>query len=140
MVYFLLYVSSATTLFSRSELDAILAISRKNNTALEVSGILLYKDGNLMQLLEGDENAVVTLYDKLGRDPRHKDLTVIWDGTEEERQFPSWSMAFRDLDGPDARSTEGYSEFLSTPLTSSDLTTNVTSCLQLLDLFKTSIR
>jgi hypothetical protein len=140
MVYFLLYVSSAKKLFSRNELDEILAISRKNNTAVDVSGILLYKDGNLMQLLEGAQPEVTALYGRIGQDPRHTDLTLIWDGVEEERQFPSWSMAFRDLDGPDARSTPGYSEFLSTPLTSSQLANDVTHCRQLLDLFKTSIR
>jgi hypothetical protein len=139
MVYFLLYVSSATRLFSRTELDEILEISRRNNTAVDVSGILLYKDGNLMQLLEGAEPAVTTLYARIGRDSRHKDLTMIWDGTEEERQFPSWSMAFRDLDGPDARSTPGYSDYLSTPLTSPDLKSDVTHCQQLLNLFKTSM-
>ena len=139
MVHFLLYVSSATELFSRSELDDIHAISRKNNAALSVSGILLYKGGNLMQLLEGDEKAVVDLYAKIGRDPRHHDLTVIWDGAEETRQFPSWSMAFRDLDGPDACSTPGYSDFLTTPLTSAQLATDPTHCQRLLNLFKTTM-
>lgn len=139
MVYFLLYVSSATNLFSRTDLEVILDMSRRNNTALAVSGILLYKDGNLMQLLEGEKQAVVNLYAKIGQDPRHHDLTMIWDGTEDQRQFPSWSMAFRSLDGPDARSIPGYSEFLTTPLTSSQLTTDGTHCLQLLNLFKTSM-
>jgi hypothetical protein len=139
MLYFLLYVSSATKLFSRHELDGILATSRNNNAALDVSGILLYKDGNLMQLLEGDKRAVVPLYAKIGQDSRHKDLTVIWDGTEDERQFPNWSMAFRDLEGPDTRSTPGYSDYLTTPLTSPELKTDVTHCQQLLNLFKTSM-
>ena len=139
MVHFLLYVSSATELLSRAELDEILAISRKNNAALSVSGILLYKGGNLMQLLEGEEKAVVDLYDKIGRDPRHHDLTVVWDGAEDTRQFPSWSMAFRDLDGPDAHNTPGYSDFLTTPLTSPLLTTDASHCQQLLNLFKASM-
>ena len=139
VLYFLLYVSSATTLFTRPEVDEILAISRRNNSALGISGILLYKDGNLMQLLEGEPRAITDLYAKIGRDPRHHDLTLIWDGSEDQRQFPGWSMAFRDLDGPNARGTPGYSEFLTTPLTSSQLTTDVTHCQQLLNLFKTSM-
>jgi hypothetical protein len=135
----LLYVSSAKHLFSRTDLNGILAISRKNNAALGVSGILLYKGGNLMQLLEGEERAVVDLYAKIGQDPRHHDLTMIWDGVEDERQFPSWSMAFRDLDSSDARAIPGYSDFLTTPLTSTELTTDVTHCRQLLNLFKSSM-
>lgn len=139
VVHFLLYLSSATNLFPRSELDDILGISRRNNKALGVSGILLYKDGNLMQLLEGEKRAVVDLYAKISRDPRHHDLTMIWDGTQEQRQFPSWSMAFRDLDGPDARTTPGFSEFLTTPLTGAELAKDVTNCQQLLNLFKRSM-
>jgi hypothetical protein len=135
----LLYVSSATNRFTRPEIDELLDISRRNNPTLGISGILLYKDGNLMQLLEGEQRALAELYAKIGRDPRHHDLTLIWEGSEDQRQFPSWSMAFRDLDGPDARGTPGYSEFLTTPLTSSHLTTDITHCQQLLNLFKTTM-
>ncbi len=51
MIYFLVYVSSATTLFSRSDLEDILVKSNQNNSRLGVSGALLYKGGNLMQVL-----------------------------------------------------------------------------------------
>jgi len=137
--YFLVYVSSAVRLFSRAELDEILATSRKNNAALGISGILLYKDGNLMQLLEGDKSAVRGLYARIGADPRHRGLIEMWDGTEAERQFPDWSMAFRDLDGADPTGTPGYSEFLSRPLASQDPEQDVTHCQSLLALFRTTL-
>jgi hypothetical protein len=139
MVHFALYVSSATNLYSRAELDRILTTSRRNNTAWAISGMLLYKDGNLMQLLEGEKRAVNGLFGRIERDPRHHDLTMIWQGTEDRRQFPGWSMAFRDLDGPDAANTPGYSDFLTSPLNSSHLTSDVTHCQQLLNLFKTTM-
>ncbi len=69
MVYFLLYVSSATNLFSRKDLDVILDMSRRNNTALAVSGILLYKDGNLMQLLEGENGQLLICTPRSDRIP-----------------------------------------------------------------------
>ena len=136
MIYFLVYVSSASTLFSRSDLEDILVKSNQNNFRLGVSGALLYKGGNLMQVLEGDKSAVRTLYTKIGQDPRHNGLMVIWDGLQEERQFPSWSMAFRDLNAPDALATPGYSNFLNTPLTSSEFAADPTLCQQLLTTFK----
>jgi Sensors of blue-light using FAD len=139
MPFFLVYVSSATSLFSRQEIDEILALSHQNNTRLDVSGILLYKDGNLMQLLEGDEEVVEALYAKISADPRHGGLIRMWDGTEDERQFPDWSMAFRDLNGPDAFGTPGYSDFLTTAPTGKGLTMDVTHCRQLLDLFRVSM-
>jgi hypothetical protein len=139
MPYFLVYVSSASSLFSREEIDEILADSHRNNAGLGVSGILLYKDGNLMQLLEGDEEVVESLYAKISRDSRHKGLIRMWDGIETERQFPDWSMAFRDLDGPDARGTPGFSEFLTTAPTDQGLAMDVTHCQQLLNLFRVSM-
>ena len=59
MTFFLVYVSSASTLFSRAELDEILRTSRRNNERLGVSGALLYKGGNLMQVLESRMDALV---------------------------------------------------------------------------------
>jgi hypothetical protein len=139
MPFFLVYVSSATRLFSRQEIGEILALSHRNNTRLDVSGILLYKDGNLMQLLEGDEDVVEALYARISHDPRHGGLIRMWDGIEEERQFPDWSMAFRDMDSPDVRDTPGYSDFLTTAPTDKGLAMDVTHCQQLLDLFRTSM-
>lgn len=139
MLYFLVYVSSATTLFSRSDLEDILGKSVDYNANLGISGMLLYKDGNVMQVLEGEEEAVRTLYAKIGLDPRHKGLIVIWDGWQVTRQFPSWSMAFRNLNDPDALEAPGYSQFLNTPLTGAEFATNPTLCQQLLTTFKESM-
>ncbi|MBA3651724.1 MAG: BLUF domain-containing protein [Chthoniobacterales bacterium] len=50
---FRIYVSFATHPFTQDELVELLQVSRKNNTAVGLTGILLYKEGKLMQLLEG---------------------------------------------------------------------------------------
>ncbi|MEO8075346.1 MAG: BLUF domain-containing protein [Acidobacteriota bacterium] len=139
MMYFLVYVSSAVRLFSSSELAAILAQSRENNSKLGISGMLLYKGGNLMQVLEGEEAAVRTLYAKIARDPRHTGLLILLDGALSVRQFPDWSMAFRDLNAPEVLSTPGYSEFLNTPLTQAEFSSDPTRCQRLLTTFKKSM-
>jgi len=54
----LVYVSSATELFSDTQLENLLLRSRQNNSTLGITGMLLYKDGNFMQCLEGPK----TLY------------------------------------------------------------------------------
>ncbi len=114
---FLVYVSSATLLFPGEDLRALLATSRKNNAELGVTGMLLYKDGNFMQVLEGDEGAVRGLYEKIEADPRHGGEITLQQGFVEGRQFPDWSMGFRDLNSPEERSTPVYSELLNAPLT-----------------------
>ena len=111
MTYCLVYVSSASGLFDRSDLDDILRRSRRNNAALDVSGALLYADGNMMQVLEGEQRTVAALYARIERDPRHRGLIVLFQGNQASRQFADWSMAFGDLEltGSD---TSGYSDFL----------------------------
>lgn len=89
MLYFLVYVSSATTLFSRSDIHDILSASRVNNARSDISGALLYEDGNVMQVLEGTEARVRSLHATIEGDPRHRGLITIWDGQQQTRQFPT---------------------------------------------------
>lgn len=139
MGYFLVYVSAATHLFSRDELDEILTQSYANNARLGISGALLYKGGNVMQVLEGEKSAVETLYAKIARDPRHTGLITVLAGEQSDRQFADWSMAFRDLNEGQARATPGYSEFLNTRLTSDEFASNPTLARKLLSSFKSTM-
>jgi hypothetical protein len=135
-MFFLVYVSSAVRPFSQSELVELLAKSHENNAPLGVTGMLLYKDGNFMQVLEGEEEVVRTLYARIGLDPRHRGLLTILQGPLAERQFLDWSMGFRDLNAADALATPGYNEFLNTPLTGEEFSPDPTRCQKLLTMFK----
>jgi hypothetical protein len=59
------YVSSATRRLSVAELAEILRVSRADNQRVKITGMLLYKDGNIMQVLEGAEEKVSALIEKL---------------------------------------------------------------------------
>lgn len=136
---FLIYASSATTPFSQSELHALLEKCHKNNTALGITGMLLYKEGNFIQLLEGEEETVRRLYDKIAADPRHRGIIMFLQGTQTERQFPEWSMGFRDLSAEEEIDAPGYSEFLNTRFTGEEFSANPTRAQKLLLLFKKSM-
>ncbi len=62
-MFFLVCVSSATRPFSGEDLRALLETCRKNNAGSGVTGMLLYRDGKFMQVLEGDEGTVRALYE-----------------------------------------------------------------------------
>jgi len=136
----LVYVSSAAGQFSKTELIDLLEKSRKNNAALNVTGILLYRDGNIMQVLEGEEETVWSLFGKIERDPRHSGVLILTKGRTEQRQFPDWSMAFRDLDSPEVRELPGYSEFMNTSLTDPEFQSNPGRVHKLLATFRKSMR
>lgn len=140
VLHYLVYVSSAVVPFSPPELVELLAASRRKNDGLGISGMLLYKDGNLMQVLEGEEAAVQGLYARIARDPRHRGLLVLSQGALAARQFPDWSMSFRDLNTTAVRSLPGYSEFMNTALTGLEFSTDPSRCQRLLTTFKRSMQ
>lgn len=96
-MFYLIYVSHAADGLKSSDLHDILKKAHEVNANLGITGLLLYKNKRFMQLIEGQEDAVRGLYQKILQDPRHRDLIVLQEDTEPERQFPGWSMAFRNL-------------------------------------------
>jgi len=139
-IFFTVYGSSAVEEFTAEELRRLLHQTRQNNANYGITGMLLYKDGNILQVLEGAEPQVKALYSKICQDPRHFDHTVLLEGYTEERQFPDWSMGFRDLNSPEVQQTPGYSEFLNTPLTGAEFADHPTRCQRLLLTFKKNMR
>lgn len=106
MIYHILYTSKAEKPFDEFMMSDLLNVSRKNNSENEVSGMLLYREGIFLQLLEGEEQHVKELYKKIEADSRHKDTLLLAELQSEERVFGDWTMAYRDLDEfhPDKRS------------------------------------
>ena len=135
-MYYTVYVSSATALLSEHELLDLLTTSRRNNRRLGITGMLLYKDGNFMQALEGPREAVERLEETIARDRRHHGMLTLLSGTADRRQFPEWAMGFRHLGGVDAAAVPGFTDFLLQPLTSSTFTEHPTRAHKLLLSFR----
>ncbi len=74
-----------------------------------------------MQILEGNEQNVLALYEQIENDRRHTGLIVLMQEPLAERHFPDWSMAFKDLNSPEVQTMQGYSELLNIPLEDDDL-------------------
>ncbi len=113
----LIYASSANKMFSEAELVELLKISRENNKRLDITGMLLYKDGNFIQVIEGPEEAVNQLYQKILGDPRHTNIMMLGKQPIPERQFASWAMGFRNIDKLTAAELEGFSSFMDADFT-----------------------
>jgi len=132
----LVYVSSAVKPFSKSELVELLAQARRKNTRLGVTGLLLYRDGNFMQALEGEDKTVLALSDTIAADRRHKGLITLYKAPISERQFRDWAMGFHDLRSTEVSKIPGFSDFLNTPLTGAEFSSDPTQCEKLMLCFK----
>jgi hypothetical protein len=132
----LIYDSSAVKLFSEAELVSLLEQSREENTRFGITGLLLYKDGAFMQVLEGEEASVEELYSTIEKDPRHWACTRLRWEVIRERRFPAWSMGFKNLRSVDIGQTPGYSPFMNEPLTSKSFQADPSRAQKLLLLFR----
>jgi hypothetical protein len=90
----LFYISKARPGLGRADVTDILAASRRNNAAAQVTGVLCYAGGYFGQILEGEERTVLGLYLKIADDPRHEPPVIVTISTEESRAFGSWSMGW----------------------------------------------
>jgi hypothetical protein len=111
----LVYVSHAVQNFSDEQLHDLLTVSRNRNLATEITGMLLYRDGFFFQALEGEDQAVEAVYEKIKRDPRHRGVYLIYKEVIAQRSFPNWSMGFKLLDDSALESVAGYNSFLTRP-------------------------
>jgi len=97
-MFYLIYISSATKLMDDEALMSLLEQSRDKNLTLNVTGMLVYKDGSFMQMLEGDKKVVLDLYNTITVDNRHKGVITMMTGDIKERNFENWSMGFCNMD------------------------------------------
>ncbi len=76
-----------------SELGEIFRGARANNHASGITGALLIYDDWFAQTLEGPEAAVLELFAKIKRDPRHDSVELREEGVVGDRVFSRWAMA-----------------------------------------------
>lgn len=109
----LTYLSTATVEFDEPALRELLEVSRRNNHAQGLSGMLLFAGGHFVQTLEGPATDVDAAFTRISADPRHRDVIVALREEVEERAFGDWSMGFEELTREEAAAVPGYNDFLA---------------------------
>ena len=97
--HYLVYTSRITpkASFQTNTFTDILAKSNHNNNMANISGFLFFKKGKFLQYIEGNHQAIISLYEKLEQDKRHKALKIIVSGTRPAPIFGQWAMHCIDL-------------------------------------------
>ena len=106
-----LYSSAASRPFEPAELHELLAVARRKNQAIDVTGMLLYVDGSFFQVLEGEEATVDRLYQHIALDPRHTKCTLIIREPIAARAFSDWSMGYAQMTASDLSAIAGTNAF-----------------------------
>ncbi len=90
----IIYSSRATRYFTEQGIEALTHVCRRNNAALNLTGLLLYHEGRFFQVLEGDDEALLQVMESITKDERHMDLRLAEHGPIEARSFQGWRMGY----------------------------------------------
>ncbi len=79
-------------------IDKILKSAHSHNPKYNINGILLYCEGYFFQCLEGPKCHVDELFNRIHRDPKHENITVLLASYINFKYFGRWSMKFVEGD------------------------------------------
>ena len=114
MIYTICYLSSANYTLNIQDLENIFKITLKNNIQNSISGILIYAEGNFLQVLEGEELALKALFQKIKSDKRHHNLITLLSKKNKDRIFESYQSGFSIVaKKADMKSLKNYLKFLN---------------------------
>ncbi|KTC83422.1 PAS domain S-box protein [Legionella cincinnatiensis] len=94
----LIYISSATKVFTSQELRMLLNQSRARNLKQDITSLLIYSGHSFMQLLEGSEIDVRDVYASILNDPRNMGNFIVLEQHVEQRLLLNWQMQLRKLE------------------------------------------
>lgn len=140
MLFHLIYVSTAVVPLSEEDLLSLLKQSRARNERHQITGMLLYRGGQFMQVLEGEEANVMRIFNDIRNDYRHKNVDVLRAEYIQFRDFPDWTMGFRDIDKLDLSTVPGFTRFLEHDFNSEYFSKNSVEAHAMLSAFKENSR
>lgn len=111
MLYELIYRSDAKGNIEENDIQDILNTARSFNEANNITGCLLFNNNQFLQLLEGEFNLLMELYERIKKDQRHENLVLLHMRETEYRIYPNWTMAYQSLDQKEVKEKAGITEF-----------------------------
>jgi len=80
--------------YTNEDLLLLIDIFQQNNLLYNITGILLYNQGNVIQYIEGDKEHVTKLFNNILNDNRHIQIIKLLQNKITVRNFPNWTMSF----------------------------------------------
>lgn len=91
----LTYVSEPAQGMSFLGLMRLLYHSYLRNLRLEITGALIFENNQFGQVIEGPEDVIELLWEKIQQDNRHKNIRLIERKRIGSRSFQKWTMVFQ---------------------------------------------
>ena len=88
----LFYRSRCTSVADLDLVNSILVSSTENNSANNITGVLIATKTHFLQILEGEFEMLNDTFERISRDTRHDRIQLISFSEIEERRFGEWAM------------------------------------------------
>jgi len=95
MLRALLYISDSTLSdqsVEREQIDSIRNTSQSANDDQQITGVLAYHQKKFFHLLEGEPASIESLLEKIRKDDRNTNVTVLIDISHEDRIYNDWEL------------------------------------------------
>ncbi|WP_084395686.1 BLUF domain-containing protein [Henriciella aquimarina] len=106
-MYRLAYVSAAAEELTATDLQDILEAAIRNNAASAITGTLMFNGVSFLQILEGPEEKVEALFDRICDDSRHRHIVTIMRESGTRRSFDESPMTLNTVECPVAPLPDG---------------------------------
>ena len=97
MEHCIVYFSTWKEPFQEQDLVATLERSRQNNAVDDITSVTLYVRGNIIQVLEGQQEAVEALYARIEQDHQHTNVSKVLSRPIQKRLFAGSALAYETI-------------------------------------------
>ncbi|GAA4932754.1 hypothetical protein GCM10023314_01410 [Algibacter agarivorans] len=98
MIKTICYISDSLEHECLDKLKAMYLKAKANNLKHNITGILIYKNQNFLQVLEGEEIKVDETFNRIKSDSRHKNIFKVINTSIDERIFEDYNFGFTIID------------------------------------------
>ena len=88
------YVSTVDRELNEKEIIEVLDWSKNWNNNHNITGLLLYSEGNFFQVIEGEEEDIKSLFERIKQDSRHHNIIKIFEREIHKEAFDGYISDF----------------------------------------------
>ena len=132
------YLSQATPNFASIDLIHLLEQCHLNNPKRGLTGLLIFGNDTFLQTIEGEEDIVEELIEKIAEDKRHINFQILSKQSIENRQYSDWAMGFEKLTEQTIAEVPKLKNFVLSDFNPEYLSSNVSVVESLLERHRSS--
>ena len=110
MRHIISYVSTARKGLLDSDIEDLMNYIKLRNDFLDITGILIYSEGNFFQILEGQKDVISLVFEKIKRDTRHYNIIKMLDKEINRKTFSEFNFSYTVISN--RQSQEQLKQFL----------------------------